>query len=174
MRERLDQAMQLRERGRTKQDRTILEEARTLLVDLNAAYPDEAEITYQIAIVHDHVGLERESLLFSLQTLSQGLSGLDTATKCMKRERAFLGLGSTSRGLGEDQHAEETVRRGVSEFLQSRALQVCLALVLDNTQQSNEAMQLVLTNVLETTDDETLQYDKRGLLFSTAHLDETW
>jgi hypothetical protein len=62
----------------------------------------------------------------------------------------------------------------LSEFPQSRPLQVFLSLALYNTQQYKEAMELALTNLLETTSDESLQYYKRGLLFYTAHLDETW
>jgi predicted Zn-dependent protease len=172
MRDRLAEAIQLRETGRAKQDQTILEEARTLLLDLAATYPDEAEITYQTAIVHDNLGLERGAIPFYVQTLTQGLSGPDTATKLMKRERAFLGLGSTYRGLGEYQQAEETLRRGLREFPQSRALQIFLAMTLYNTQQHKEAMELVLTNLAETTSDETLQYYKRGISYYALHLDE--
>lgn len=174
MNDRLTKAIQLRELGRAKQDQTMLEEARTLLLELVAVFPDEAEITYQTAIVHDNLGLEREALPFYIRTLAQGLSGSDTATKLMKRERAFLGLGSTYRVLGEYQKAEATLRQGLEEFPQSRALQVFLALALYNTQKSKEALELVLTNLLETTSDETLQYYKRGLLYYTSHLDEIW
>ena len=174
MQDRLAKAIQLRETGRAKQDQTMLEEARTILLELVAAYPDEAEITYQTAIVHDNLGLERESIPFYIQTLTQGLSGPDTATKLMKRERAFLGLGSTYRVLGEYQKAEETFRRGLKEFPHSRPLQTFLSLALYNTQKHKEAMELVLTNLLETTSDEALQYYKRGLLFYASHLDETW
>jgi hypothetical protein len=45
MRDRLAEAIQLRETGRAMQDQAMLEEARTLLLELVAAYPDEAEIT---------------------------------------------------------------------------------------------------------------------------------
>jgi hypothetical protein len=62
MRDRLAEAIQLRETGRAKQDQAILEEARTLLLELVAAYPDDAEITFQTAVVHDNLGLERESI----------------------------------------------------------------------------------------------------------------
>ena len=92
-----------------------------LLLELVAAYPDEAEITYQTAIVHDNLGLERESIPFYIQTLTRGLSGPDTATKLMKRERAFPGLGSTYRGPGEYRQAEETLRRGLREFPESQS-----------------------------------------------------
>jgi tetratricopeptide (TPR) repeat protein len=166
-RNRLDQAIQLREAGRAAQDQIILEQARTLLLELVAASPDDAEINFQTAVVHDNLGLERESIPFYLHALAQGLSGPDL-------ERALLGLGSTYRGLGDYQQAEATLRRGVNEFPHNRALQTFLAMALYNTQNYKEAMELVLTNLLETTTDEKLQYFKRGLSFYAAHLDETW
>ena len=166
MRDRLAEAIQLRETGRARQDQAMLEEARTLLLELAAAYPDDAEITFQTAGVHDNLGLERESIPFYLRALEQGLSGADL-------ERALLGLGSTYRGLGEYQKAEETLRRGVKEFPDNRALQVFLAMALYNTQRYKEAMELVLTNLMETTSDEKLQYFKRPLVYYASHLDET-
>jgi tetratricopeptide (TPR) repeat protein len=167
MRDRLAEAIQLREEGRARQDQAILEEARRRLLDLSAAYPDEAEITFQTAVVHDNLGLERESIPFYLKAFDQGLSGPDL-------QRAYLGLGSTYRGLGEYQKAEETLRRGVKEFPNNRPLQIFLAMALYNNQHYKEAMELVLTNLMETTADETLLYFKRGILFYSQHLDETW
>lgn len=166
MRERLAEAIQLREEGRAKQDQATLERARTLLFELGAAYPDDAEITFQTAVVHDNLGLEHESIPFYLRALDQGLSGPDL-------ERALLGLGSTYRGLGEYQKAEETLRRGVREFPHNRALQVFLAMTLYNAGQHKEAMEIALTNLLETTADEKLQYFKRPLMYYATHLDET-
>ena len=165
MRDGLAHVIQLREKGRAKQDQSILEQARTLLLELVVAYPDDAEINFQAAVVHDNLGLERESIPFYLRALGQGLSGPNL-------ERCLLGLGSTYRVLGEYQKAEETLRLGVREFPDNRALQVFLAITLYNTQQHNEAMELVLVNLLETTSDEKLQYFKRGLLYYTLHLDE--
>src|SRR5437588_11056066 len=105
MRDRLAEAIKLRETGRARQDQALLEEARTLLLDLAATYPDDAEITFQTAVVHDNLGLERESIPFYVRALEQGLSGPDL-------ERALLGLGSTYRGLGEDPKAAERYIRG--------------------------------------------------------------
>ena len=166
MRDRLAEAIQLREAGRAKQDQTMLEEARTLLLDLSATNPDDAEISFQTAVVHDNLGLERESIPFYLQSLTQGLAGPDL-------ERALMGLGSTYRGLGEYQQAAETLRRGAREFPDNRAIQIFLAMTLYNLQDYKEAMELVLTNLLETTSDEKLQYFKRGMLYYAMHLDET-
>jgi len=46
-------------------------------------------------------------------------------------------------------------------------------MTLYNTHQYKEVMELVLTNLLETTSDEKLQYFKRPLLYYALHLDET-
>jgi tetratricopeptide (TPR) repeat protein len=165
MRDRLTEAIQLRETGRAKQDPAILSEARALLFDLAAAYPDDAEITYQLALVHDNLGLGREAIPFYVQAIVGGLSSPDL-------ERALMGLGSTYRGLGEYMHAEETLRRGMREFPHNRAIQVFLAITLYNLQQHKEAMELLLFNLLETTSEEKLQYFKRGLLYYASHLDE--
>ena len=167
MRDRLAEAIQLRETGRARQDQAILEEARTLLLDLAAAYPDDAEITFQTAVVHDNLGFEQEAISFYVRALAQGLSGPDL-------ERALLGLGSTYRGRGDYQQAEETLRRGVREFPHNRALQVFLAMTLYNTQHYKEAIELLVTNLMETTSDKTLEYFKRPILFYASHLDETW
>jgi tetratricopeptide (TPR) repeat protein len=156
MRDRLAEAIQLRETGRAKQDQAILEEARTLLLGLATAYPDDAEITYQTAVAHDNLGLSRKAIPFYLRALDQGLSGPDL-------ERALMGLGSTYRGLGEYQQAEEILRRAVREFPHNRAIQVFLAMTLYNSQEYKEAMEIVLTNLMETTSDEKLQYFKRGI-----------
>ncbi|MBL0385280.1 tetratricopeptide repeat protein [Tumebacillus sp. ITR2] len=167
MRERLDQAIQLREEGRAKQDQTILEQARTQLFDLLAEDPENAEIHFQTGVAHDNLGLGREAIPYYVRAVELGLSGPDL-------ERNLLGLGSTYRVLGEYEKSVETLRRGVQEFPENRALQIFLAMALYNSQNYKEAMELALTNLLETTSDEKLQYFKRGLSYYAAHLDETW
>ncbi len=147
----LAEALQLREMGQAKQDQAMLEQARAILLELVAAYPDDAEITFHTTVVHDNLGLERASIPYYVQALALGLSSPDL-------ERALLGLGSTYRGLGDYQHAEETLRRGVREFPHNRAIQVFLAMTLYNKQSYKEAMELLLTNLLETTSDENLLY----------------
>lgn len=166
-RDRLADAIQLREEGRAKQDQAILSEARTLLLDLAAAYPDDAEINFQTGVAHDNSGLGQEAIPYYLRAIEQGLSGPDL-------ERCLLGLGSTYRYLGHYKQAEETLRRGVKEFPHNRALQVFHAMALYNTQRYKDAMEIVLTNLLETTSDEKLQYFKRGLMYYATHLDETY
>jgi hypothetical protein len=62
MRDRLQEAIELRSTGHA-------EEARTILLDLVATYPDDAEISYQTAWVHDTLGREREAVPFYVQAI---------------------------------------------------------------------------------------------------------
>lgn len=161
------EAIRLREEGRAKQDQAILGKARTLLLELVAAYPEDAEINFQTAVAHDNSGLGREAVPYYERALELGLSGPDL-------ERALLGLGSTYRYLGRYQEAESTLRRGVREFPHNRALQVFLAIALHNTKQDKEAIELLVTNLMETTSDEKLQYFKRPIMYYAQNPDETW
>lgn len=166
-RELLDKAIQLREEGRATQDQSILAEVRTMLLDLVITYPDDAEVNFQTAVAHDNSGLGKEAIPFYVRAIEQGLSGPDL-------ERALLGLGSTYRYLGFYQEAEETLRRGVREFPNHRGLQVFLALSLYNMGKYKESTEILLTNLLETTADEKLQYFSRPIKYYAQHLDETW
>jgi|SRR5450631_1725086 len=160
MRDRLQEAIELRSTGRA-------EEARTILLDLVAAYPDDAEINYQAAWVHDTLGREREAAPFYVRAIEQGLSGKDL-------EGAFLGLGSTYRTIGAYQASEETFRRAMATFPHNRAFQVFLAMTLYNLHRYQEAMELLLTNLAETTSDEAILQYQRAILFYAPHLDQTW
>lgn len=163
----LDEAIALREDGRAKQDMAILKEARTLLIKMLEEYPDNAEVNYQIGIAHDNSGLTKEAIPYYVKAIEQGLSGADL-------ERCLLGLGSSYRLLGQYEKAVEILQRGVTEFPEHRGLQVFYSMALYNTGRYKEAMEIALLNLMETTNDEKLQYFKRGITYYAQHLDETW
>lgn len=160
MRARLQEAIALRSTGDAQ-------EARTILLDLVAAYPDDAEINYQTAWVHDTLGREREAVPFYVRAIEQGLSGKDL-------EGAFFGLGSTYRTIGAYQASEETFRRAMVAFPHNRAFQVFLAMTLYNLHRYQEAVELLLTNLAETTSDEAILQYQRAILFYAPQLDQTW
>ncbi|GCE22456.1 tetratricopeptide repeat protein [Dictyobacter kobayashii] len=151
MQDRLQNAIQLRETGHAK-------EARALLLELVATYPDHAELNYQTAWVHDNLGRESEAVPFYLHAIEQGLSRESL-------QGALLGLGSTYRTLGQYTKAEQTLRRGMQDFPQDRAFQVFLSMTLHNLQRHAEAMQLLLTNLAETSTDPSLLRYKKAMLF---------
>lgn len=163
----LDNAIELREEGRAKQDQDILKEARTLLLEMVAIYPDHAEVNYQTGIVHDNSGYSKEAIPYYVRALELGLTKQDL-------QRCLLGLGSTYRALGYYPEAIETLRRGVTEFPEHRGLQIFYSMALYNSKNYKQAMEIALTNLMETTSDENLQYFKRGISYYAQHLDETW
>lgn len=143
------------------------EKAREILLKLVEAYPDDAEVNYQTAWVHDILGCEREAVPFYVQAIELGLKGEDL-------EGALLGLGSTYRTLGKYEQAETTLRRGLKEFPQKRVFQIFLAMTLYNLERNHEAMELLLTNIVETTTDESILGYRRAILLYATQLDRVW
>lgn len=136
----LADAVRLRETGRG-------EEARDPLVALSAALPDDAEVAYQTAWVHDTLGLEAEAVPHYERALSRpGLSATD-------RRGALLGLGSTYRILGRYEEAVATLSGAAAEFPEDGALKTFLAMALYNTGRTHDAMELLLTLLAATSSD---------------------
>ncbi len=160
MRNELERAVYLRENGRAG-------EARELLLKLAAERPDDPQVNYQCAWVHDLLGREHEAVPFYERAIEEGLTGGDL-------EGAMLGLGSTYRALGDYQRAVGTLRSGTTRFPNNRAMQVFLAMALYNAGECREAVELLLQNLAETTGDEEISAYKRAILFYASRLDETW
>ncbi len=162
----LEKWISLREEGRANQDQKLLAEVRQGLKALLEKQPDEAAVHYQCGIAHDNSGLGREAIPYYEKALELGLSGPD-------RERCLLGLGSTYRYWGRYSEAVHVLRQGVAEFPGNRALKAYLSMALYNTREYKESVELLIANLMESTDDGILQYFKRGILAYAEDLDET-
>jgi tetratricopeptide (TPR) repeat protein len=160
MLERLQEAIQLREAGSNQ-------EASVILLSLVALDPDDAQINYHIALAYSRMSRERDALPFYERAIAQGLSRDDLLD-------AFVGLGNTYRCLGDYKKAIATFQRGLSRFPESRTLQIFLALTLYNTRHYEEAMEIVLWNLAETTNDKDLLRHQKTLLSCIARLSDTW
>ncbi|SDJ98758.1 tetratricopeptide repeat protein [Nonomuraea jiangxiensis] len=153
----LARAVRLRETGEREQ-------ARELLVELAARHPDDAEVAYQAAWVHDSLGLEAEAVPYYQRALAgQGLGADD-------RLGAYTGLGSTLRVLGRVDDALETFLRGLAEFPQDAGLRTFMAMALHNAGRSGEAVATLLKVVAES--DQADRY-RRAIAYYADHLDET-
>ncbi|PTM56500.1 tetratricopeptide repeat protein [Desmospora activa] len=144
-----------------------LEKAQKRLLQLVKDHPDDPEVLIHTAWVHDSMGLEREAVPYYVKALEFGLSGDDLCG-------ALLGLGSTYRCLGEYEAAVETLKKGVAMFPDHRGMKVFLSMALYNTGQHRDAMELLLQQLLETSDDPTIETYHRALSFYAERLDETW
>lgn len=156
----LQAAVRLREQGDP-------EAARQQLLSLTAEYPEDAEVAYQTAWVHDVLGLEAEAVPFYERCLgTEGLAAED-------RRGALLGLGSTYRILGRYPEAVDTLRLGLSEFPEDGALQTFLAMSLFNTNDHHDAMQILLRIIATTSSDAYVQRYRRAIEHYAQDLNET-
>ena len=144
--ERLAEAVALRASGER-------EKARQQLLALSADSPADAEVAYQTAWAHDVLGLEAEAVPFYELALADNGAGLSEKD----RRGAFLGYGSTLRGLGRYPEAVEVFRRGVAEFPDDNALRTFSAMALYNVGEHHEAMRTLLEVVAETSSDPGIQ-----------------
>jgi tetratricopeptide (TPR) repeat protein len=156
MDEKLKEAIRLREKGKG-------EASRKILLELATAHPENATILYQCAWTHDSMGLERDAINFYERAIQSGLGGEDLAS-------AYLGLGSTLRGLGDYEKAVETLGKGVAAFPQHKALKVFLAMARYNHGQVKEAVSSLLILLTETGDPSITEF-KRAILFYAEDLD---
>ncbi|MCA2184020.1 tetratricopeptide repeat protein [Nonomuraea cavernae] len=153
----LAQAVRLREEGDH-------EAARELLLELSRRRPDDPEVAYQTAWVHDALGLEAEAVPF----YQRALAGEGLAAE--HRLGAFTGFGSTLRVLGRYGEALEVFDRGLAEFPDDPALRVFRAMALYNSGQAREAVGTLLKLLAGT---EQVGGYRRAVEYYADHLDET-
>jgi tetratricopeptide (TPR) repeat protein len=126
------------------------------LKDLDARYPNVAEINYQLAWTCDVLGREAEALPFYEKAVALGLPENELAG-------ALIGLGSTLRNLGQFERSAEVLRSGQAQFPDNREFDVFLALTLHDLRQPTEALKLTLEVLCDTTDDPGLTAYQRAL-----------
>ncbi|MDG9704131.1 tetratricopeptide repeat protein [Streptomyces sp. DH37] len=144
-----------------------LDETRRHLLLLAARFPDDADVAYRTACLHDRLGLEAEAVPFYERCLTgTGLSDED-------RRGALLGLGSTYRVLGRYARAVETLRRGVAEYPDDGGLRTFLAMALYNTGEHHEAMRILLGLLAATSQDPSVQRYRRAVGLYAEDLDAT-
>jgi tetratricopeptide (TPR) repeat protein len=158
--EKLASAIQLREAQNH-------EEARELLLELHTEFPNDPQVNYQCAWIHDLLGLEREAIPFYERAVQEGLSGDDL-------QGALLGMGSTYRCIGEYQKAKETFQRAIELFPERHEYNAFLAMTYYNLQEYAKAMGLLLNSLAETSQDEGVIRYQRAIQFYADKLDETW
>jgi len=156
----IEQARQLRQQGEH-------EAARQQLLALLTATPNDPEVNYETACVHDFLGLEHEAVPFYETALANGLAGDQLRS-------ALLGLGSTYRALGNYAKAVETLQRGLNTFPAGREFSTFLAIAHYNIGEYNQAVRTLLHLLVETTQASDITQYQRALAFYADHLDETW
>lgn len=156
----LQKAISLKESGQ-------LEEAKTILSDLIKQEPHNPSIWYQLAWVHDVMEQERDAIPFYLKSLDLGLLGVE-------RQGALLGLGSTYRAIGMYQESKLVFEEAIKDYPERREFQVFYAMVLYNLNEHGHAMDILLKQLSETSNDEGIQSYKKAIFFYADKLDQLW
>ena len=160
LQERLASAINLRESENH-------EEARQLLLALHSEFPEDPQVNYQCAWIHDLLGLEREALPFYEKAIQAGL-GRD------ELKSALLGMGSTYRCIGEYQRSIETFQDALTVFPDSQEFNVFLGMAYYNIGEYSKAMEVLLNSLASTSSDPGILRYQRAIRFYSDKLDQTW
>ena len=142
------------------------EEARRLVVQLVADAPNDAELQYSAACVHDFLGYESEAVGFYIAAMAGDLGA-------ESRRGAYLGLGSTYRTLGRYIEAKATLLNGLARFPHANELRVFLAMALHNLGQSKEAVESLLLLLAETSSDPDVQKYGAAIKFYAKDIEKS-
>lgn len=156
----LQEALQLREQKH-------YQKSYELLLRLQEEHPNDEYVNFQCAWSCDVLGKEQEAVPFYEKAIQQGLEAQDL-------QKAYLGLGSTYRTIGEYEKSEAILRKGSELFPSNQALKVFHSLTLYNLQQHNTAMQQLLNVILTVSKDENIERYSKAIQFYKDHLDEIW
>ena len=143
------------------------EEARQLLLQLHSDFPNDPQVNYQCAWIHDLLGLEREAISFYENAIQTGLEGEDLKS-------ALLGMGSTYRCIGEYQKSIETFQHALTLFPGSREFNVFLAMAYYNNGEHAKAMELLLNSLADTSGDDGILRYQRAIRFYSDKLNQIW
>lgn len=160
LQERLDSAIQLRESEKH-------EEARQALLELHSEFPENPQVNYQCAWIHDLLGLERQAIPFYEQAIKSGLGGDDLKS-------ALLGMGSTYRCIGEYRNAIDTFHHALTLFPDSYEFKVFLAMAYHNIDEHAKAMELLLNSLADTSQDDGILRYQRAIRFYSDKLNQIW
>jgi tetratricopeptide (TPR) repeat protein len=143
------------------------QEARQLLLELHNEYPNDPQANYQCAWIHDLLGLEREAVPFYEKAIRVGLNGADLKS-------ALLGMGSTYRCIGDYQKSIDTFQQALKLFPNAHEFNVFLAMAYYNIGEHDKAMELLLTSLVNTSNDEGVLRYQRAIRFYSDKLNQTW
>ena len=141
--------------------------AQRIFADLLTIKPDDAVLQYQMAWACDSLGEEHAAVPYYERAIALGLTGDDL-------RGALLGLGSTYRTLGNYTQAAEILQQGLSTFDDGCEFAVFLAMAYYNLERHQEAMQLLLQTIADTSNDAKIQRYRRAIAFYADKLDQTW
>lgn len=143
------------------------EEARELILKILDEDPNNKDVLLEAGFLHDKLGYTPQAITFYNQALENGIEG-------EKRKELLLSLGSSYRAVGLYEQARETLEIGMSDYPNYTPFYIFFAMTLYNLGDTDLAMEILITKLLETTNDEDVLKYKNALSFYASRLDETF
>ncbi len=136
-----------------------------LLTKLDARHPNVPEIVYQLAWTHDTLGRTAHAIPLYEKAVTLGLLPGELSG-------ALIGLGSALRVSGQAVRAIEVLETGRRQFPENLEFEVFLAMALHSAGRHAEAMQLLLTTLVETSEDLGISAYQRAIRYQADQLAE--
>lgn len=129
--------------------------------------PNDPVVYYQIAWTHDALGKESEAAPAYEKAIELGLAGEDL-------EGAYLGLVSTYRCLGDYANSKRVFEKGIFLFPENGAMKIFYAMTLYNLKYHSRSMEILIKELVQSSNDPSIQKYRRALLNYSDKLDQTF
>jgi len=130
-------------------------------------YSGNSLVNYHCAWSFDVLGLEADAVPYYEKAIQIGLN----ETNAMG---AFIGLGSTYRTLGHYDKSKIVFEKGIEHYPENKAIEIFYAMTLYNVCKYREAMEILLTSLAQSTNDNEILSYKTAIEFYADKLDQTW
>lgn len=143
-----------------------LETSQELLLELLEYRPDHPLVLFEVGGSYDVMGEEEMAIPYYRRAIEAGLDGNDL-------QECLICLGSTLRVIGEYDDAVDFLEQAVDEFPDRNSGRAFLALAHYSNGDAGQAIQLLLSLLLETTTDEDILAYADTLEYYKDNLDES-
>ena len=142
-----------------------LEASQDLLFQLMKEYPDDPLVLFEVGGSFDVLGQEADAIPYYQEAIEAGLSGADL-------QECLVCLGSSLRVTGQFDAAIDTLTDATTQFPDNNSSRVFLALAYYSKGEYEAATRLLLTLLLETTQDDDILAYSGALEYYKENLDE--
>ncbi len=152
-------------RARQLRQEDQLEASQDLLFQLMKEYPDDPLVLFEVGGSFDVLGQEADAIPYYQEAIEAGLSGADL-------QECLVCLGSSLRVTGQFDAAIDTLTDATTQFPDNNSSRVFLALAYYSKGEYEAATRLLLTLLLETTQDDDILAYSGALEYYKENLDE--
>lgn len=154
------------EKARALRRNDDVETSQELLLELLDYRPDHPLVLFEVGGSYDVIGEEEMAIPYYRRAIEAGLDGNDL-------QECLICLGSTLRVIGEHEDAVNFLEQAVDEFPNRNSGRAFLALAHYSNGEADQAVQILLSLLLETTSDEDILAYADTLDYYKDNLDES-